>query len=166
MNYRVRQCACTLKLKAIEEFIRTSVIQVFDTIGLMADNMSGTLASLTIDTNLCEVDISLLNATNALVLIALIPLLDLLVVPMLRHAFLNPSITCRLGIGSLLAFVAAFSIFMIHLEGDLSLPLCIFTNVLPLKMDIDVYWILLPTLLLTVAEVFIYIPGESREVLA
>ena len=135
---------------------------MFDTIGLMAGNMSGAFAVLTINTNFCEVDISLLNATNSLVLIALIPLLDLLIVPILRHAFINPSILCRLGIGSVLAFVAAFSIFMIQLEGDVRFPICIFTNVLPLEMDINVYWILVPTVVLTVAEVFIYIPGESR----
>lgn len=129
----------------------------------MASNMPGTLASLSINTDLCEINIPLLSAINALLLVVLIPLLDLLIVPLLRHILMNPSIMCRLGLGSFLAFVTNVIILVIHLVGDVNARVCIFhTIVSTLKMDINVYWILMPVILLTIAELFIYIPGKHH----
>ena len=127
----------------------------------MAANMRGTLASFTINTDPCQVNISLLNAMNGLILVIFIPILDLAVVPLLRHTFVNPTIMWRLGFGSFFALVTALCMFVIHSVGNVNSRLCILRAIgSPLRMDISVYWILLPVVILTIAEVFIYIPGK------
>ncbi len=127
----------------------------------MAFNMNGTFPSVTINTDLCHVNISLLSATNALILAILIPILDLFVVPLLRYVLINPSIMKRLGFGSFLAFGTALSIFVLHTVGNVQSRLCIFQfNDSSLKMDVNIFWILVPVVILTISEVFIYIPGK------
>ncbi len=136
------------------------LLQVCDTIELMASNMRGTLISLVINTNLCQVNISLLNATNALIVTVLIPVLDLLVVPLLRYTLINPTIMKRLGFGSILVFGTVLTVFVIHSVGNVHSRLCIFHSVdSSLKMDVSVYWILAPVMILAISEVFVYIPG-------
>lgn len=123
--------------------------------------MNGQLVSLTINTDLCQVNISLLSTANAFILTMFIPVLDLFVVPLLRYTFINPSIMKRLGFGSFLAFGTALSIFVMHMVGNLHSKLCIFRFIdSSLKMDVNVYWIFVPVVLLTISEVFIYIPGK------
>lgn len=139
---------------------------MFDTIGVMAYNMRGTLANLSFKTDLCQTDISLLDGINAATLLLFIPILDLLIVPLLRHSAFNPSILKRLGFGSFLDFLTVLSIFIFHVTGSqtTSVMTCdVFSNqeshIQTAMIDLNVYWLLIPIFIGTMAEIFIYIPG-------
>ena len=136
---------------------------MFDTIGLMASNMKGTLAHLSIKMELCQVNVTLMDGINAVLLLVFIPILDLIIVPLLRHSLINPSILKRLGLGSFLAFATVFSMFITHVIGDQTarVTTCMFIDYKPHSavIDVDVYWLLVPIFIGTLAEVFIYIPG-------
>lgn len=131
----------------------------------MASNMKGTLAHLSIRMDLCQVDITLMDGINAALLLVFIPILDLFIVPLLRHSLFNPSILKRLGLGSFLAFVTVFLMFIIQAVGDQTgrVMTCMFNDYEPhgAVLDVDVYWLLVPILIGTITEVFIYIPGMT-----
>lgn len=128
----------------------------------MAAHMNSTLASLELETSVCGILFTITDATNAILLIALIPLLDLLIVPLLRDA--NPSILKRLGIGSILAFLSLLTLLLMEAFGKHSQgrEVCMFRteDTEHGQLEINVYWIFLPLVLVTLAEILIYIPCE------
>ena len=146
---------------------RTCIVsQVSGTIGIMADHMNGTIAAVNMETKLCGVELTVTDGISAAVLLTLIPLLDLIVVPLLGYA--NPGILKRLGLGASLAFLSMLTLLLMegigkHTSGD---QVCMF-NVAESaqgKLEISVYWVILPLLIVIVAEIFIYIPCKHSEI--
>ena len=141
-------------------------MQVFGAIGVMSNHMSGSLAQLKVGlTEMCHIDIPLSDSISAVLLLTLIPFLDLIIVPFLRYTTVNPSILKRLSIGATLAVLSLFILFLIEAVssyGDASGgAMCMFNadKKPPARMSVDVYWLLLPLLIMTVAEIFIFIPS-------
>lgn len=124
--------------------------------------MQGSLASFEVHWTICEVGFTITDAISALLLLTIIPILDLLIVPFLQSSF--PSILGRLGFGASLALLSLLSLFTIEGIGGHSLgdQVCMFNTVAEEEarghLEVNVYWIFLPLTLVTLAEVFIYIP--------
>ena len=137
-------------------------VQVFGSVGMMAGHMDMTLATLKLRAGVCGVEVTVMDGINALLILTIIPLLDLLVVPLLRNCY--ATILQRLGLGASLAFLSMLVLFLFealgsHSSGD---QICMF-NASTRERDqlhISVYWILLPLVMVTLAEIFIYIPSE------
>ena len=125
--------------------------------------MNSTIASVEFKSAICGVDFMLTDSISALLLVTFIPILDLLVVPLLRH--LNPSILKRLGTGATLAFLSILTLFLLetfgrHTPGD---RVCMFNmeesaagNVL----QVNAYWVVLPLAVVTLAEICICVPSK------
>lgn len=130
--------------------------------GLMASHMNMNLATLKLRTSVCGIEVTITDGINALLILTFIPLLDLLIVPMLRNCY--ATILKRLGIGATLAFLSVLVLFFFegvgpHASGE---QMCMF-NAAERERDqlhISVYWILLPLVMVTFAELFIYIPSK------
>lgn len=129
----------------------------------MAGHMHRSLPTLQIHTDVCEVEISVTNSINGLLIITIIPLLDLLLVPMLQNFY--ATILKRLGVGATLAFLSILVLFLFeafgsHNSGNL---ICMFNTSThqPGQLHISVYWIILPLVLVTLAEIFIFIPSNN-----
>lgn len=134
-------------------------------IRLMSGHMVGSLAQLKISTELCQVYITLSDSISAILLLSFIPFLDLILVPFLRYTTINPSILKRLSFGATLATLSVFILFLFEaigshngIPGDES---CMFSadDELPSQLSVNVYWLLLPLITVTAAEIFIYIPS-------
>ena len=128
----------------------------------MAGHMDMTLATLKLRTGVCGVEVTVTDGINALLILTIIPLLDLLVVPLLRNCY--ATILQRLGVGASLAFLSILVLFLFeafgsHSSGD---QMCMFNSSTRERdqLHISVYWILLPLIMVTLAEIFIYIPSE------
>ena len=128
--------------------------------------MSGSLAELKIGTEMCHIDIAFSDSMSAVLLLTLIPLLDLILVPFLRYTTVNPSILKRLSIGATLAMLSVFVLFLIEavssyegMTGDAACPMFNADEQPPVQLAVDVYWLLLPLIITTVAEIFIFIPS-------
>lgn len=128
----------------------------------MAGHMHGSLPTLQMHTDLCGVEISVTDGINALLILTIIPLLDLLLVPMLQNCY--ATILKRLGVGATLAFLSILVLFMFeafgsHTSGNL---MCMFNTSTrePDQLHISIYWIILPLVLVTLAEIFIFIPSN------
>ena len=134
---------------------------------MMSNHMAGSLAELKISTELCQVYITLSDSISAFLLLTLIPFLDLILVPFLRYTTVNPSILKRLSIGATLAMFSVFILFLLEAVGSHGTTAgdatCVFNaDEQPRsQLNVDVYWLLLPLILVTVAEIFIYIPSTS-----
>ena len=132
---------------------------------MMSNHMSGSLAQLNVGTEMCHIDIALSDCISAVLLLTLIPLLDLVLVPFLRYTTVNPSILKRLSIGATLAVLSVFILFLIEAvgsyEGVTGDAVCMFNaeEKPPARLAVDVYWLLLPLIIMTVAEIFIFIPS-------
>lgn len=132
---------------------------------MMSNHMSGSLAQLNVGTEMCHIDIALSDCISAVLLLTLIPLLDLVLVPFLRYTTVNPSILKRLSIGATLAVLSVFILFLIEAvgsyEGVTGDAVCMFNaeEKPPAQLAVDVYWLLLPLIIMTVAEIFIFIPS-------
>ena len=150
-------------------YVIISFFQVFGAIGVMSHHMSGSLAQLNIGTAVCHVNIALSDSISAALLLTLIPLLDLILVPFLRYTTINPSILKRLGFGTALAVMSMFSLFLIEVvgsynkgvmsgEGD---AVCMFSEdeTQLARLAVNVYWLLPSLLIVTIAEIFIFIPS-------
>ena len=129
---------------------------------MMAGHMDMTLATLKLRTGVCGVEVTVTDGINALLILTIIPLLDLLVVPLLRNCY--ATILQRLGVGASLAFLSILVLFLFeafgsHSSGD---QMCMFNSSTRERdqLHISVYWILLPLIMVTLAEIFIYIPSE------
>lgn len=139
-------------------------MQVFGTIGLLEGHMNNTIASFDFKAGICGVEFTLTDSISALLILTFIPILDLLVVPLLRH--LNPSILKRLGVGATLAFLSILTVFLLetfgrHTPGD---RVCMFNmeesaagNIL----EVNAYWVVLPLAIVTLAEICICIPSKQ-----
>ena len=131
----------------------------------MSSHMTGSLPHLKTGTEMCHIDITLSNSMSVVLLLMLIPLLDLILVPFLRYTTVNPSILKRLSIGATLAVLSVFILFLFEavgsyedMTGDAT---CMFNGEEqpPARLGVDVYWLLLPLIIMTVAEILIYIPS-------
>ena len=142
--------------------VHCHTLQVFGTVGMMASHMNMSLATLKLRTGVCGIEVTVTDGINAILILTIIPLLDLLLVPMLRNCY--ATILKRLGVGATLAFLSILVLFFFetfgsHVEGK---HMCMFnagereTG----QLHISVYWILLPLVMVTLAELFIYIPSE------
>ena len=141
-------------------FICVFLLQVFGTVGLLVAHMNNTIASIDFRTALCGVEFTLTDGISALLLLTFIPFLDLLAMPFLRHR--NPSILKRLGIGATLAFLSMLTVFLMegigkHTPGD---RVCMFNTEEPGKLEVDAHWVVLPLAMVTLAEIYIYIPSK------
>ena len=129
--------------------------------------MKGNISHFEIHGRYCDFEMSALNALNPVLLLLLIPVLDLVLVPLLRHAMLHPTILKRLGIGAGCTLLSALS--LLTLEGvedrrsSEESDVCVFDTrtVYREKRDVNSYWLFVPMVLVTIAEIFIYIPGEN-----
>ena len=143
--------------------------QVFGAIEVMSHHMSGSLAQLNIGTAVCHVNIALSDSISAALLLTLIPLLDLILVPFLRYTTVNPSILKRLGFGAALAVMSMFILFLIEVMGSYDKGVmsgggdaaCMFSEDQrpPVQLAVNIYWLLPSLLIVTVAEIFIFIPS-------
>jgi dipeptide/tripeptide permease len=129
--------------------------------------MSGSLAQLNAGTEVWNIRISLSDSMTAALLLMLIPFLDLILVPFLRYTIVNPSILKRLGIGAALAVLSVFILFLMEVVGSYDEGVsggdaaCMFNadERPPARLAVDVYWLLPSLLIVTVAEIFIFIPS-------
>ncbi len=129
--------------------------------------MSGSLAQLNAGTEMWNIKISLSDSMTAALLLTLIPFLDLILVPFLRYTTVNPSILKRLGIGAALAVLSVFILFLMEVMGSYGEgvserdTVCMFSvdERPPARLAVDVYWLLPSLLIVTVAEIFIFIPS-------
>lgn len=137
-------------------------VQAYGTVGVMAGHMNGTLPTLELHTDMCDVKVSVTDGTNALLILTIIPLLDLLIVPMLQNCY--ATILKRLGFGATLAFLSILVLFLFEAFGSHSSDdlICMFnsSNREHGQLHLSVYWVFLPIVLVTLAELFIYIPSE------
>lgn len=129
----------------------------------MSTHMSGALPQLKTDTGLCHAYITLPDIVHAVFLLMLIPMVDLVLVPLLRCATVNPSILKWLSFGTVLAVLSVFSLFVfqaVNSHHDASNDsTCMFNEQAPSQLGMDVYWLLVPVFIATAAEIFINIPG-------
>ena len=128
----------------------------------MASHMRMSLATLKLRTEVCGIEVTVTDVINALLILTIIPLLDLVLVPALHNCY--ATILKRLGVGATLAFLSISVLFLFeavgtHASGDQT---CMFhaSTREQGQLHISVYWILLPLVLVTIAEIFIYIPSK------
>ena len=129
----------------------------------MATHMDSALATERLETQICEMDFTIMAGVNALVILVLIPLLDLVVIPLLQN--LNLSILRRIGVGTFLTFISLLVLLLLEGAGRHSSDdVCMFRmgEELEGKLKVNVYWVLLPLVTVTVAELLVYIPGERE----
>ena len=137
-------------------------LQVLTTIDLVENHMETNISSFAVVWEICDFKISALSAAKPVLLLMLIPALDLLVVPMLRHAILHPAILKRLGFGAICMLLSVISLLLLEGISDQYLDAgdnCIFSECVASKSKMSPYWLFLPVTIGTVAEIFIYIPG-------
>lgn len=128
--------------------------------------MAGTELSLSFQAEFCRVQFKLADGINAFVLLAFIPLLDLIVMPLLQNC--SPSILKRLGLGTMLALASLLALCLMegvgshHAGREGVKEVCMFDadGVGEEQLKINIYWTLLPVITVTLAEVFIYIPSK------
>ena len=149
----------------------------------MAGHMDMSLATFKLRTDVCGIEVTITDAINAILLLTIIPLLDLVLVPMLRNFYVT--ILKRLGVGATIAFLSILVLFLFEAVGPHTNSgsgsdgggggggggggsggqVCMFdaSSREQGQLHISVYWILLPLVLVTLAEIFIYIPSECEE---
>lgn len=129
----------------------------------MEGHMHSSLPTLQIHSEVCEIQVSVTDGINALLILTIIPLLDLLLVPMFQNCY--ATILKRLGVGATLAFLSILVLFLFEAFGshDTGNVMCMFNASTrePGQLHISVYWILLPLVLVTLAEIFIFIPSNN-----
>lgn len=131
----------------------------------MSDHMTGSLARLKTGTEMCHIEISLTDSVSAALLLVLVPVIDLALVPFLRYITINPSILKRLSFGATLASLGMLALFLIEAMGsyvgNTGDATCVFNadKQPPAQLAVNVYWLVLPIVIMTVAEIFIYIPS-------
>ena len=144
--------------------------------------MDMSLATFKLRTDVCGIEVTITDAINAILLLTIIPLLDLVLVPMLRNFYVT--ILKRLGVGATIAFLSILVLFLFEAVGPHTNSgsdggggggggsgggsggqVCMFdaSSREQGQLHISVYWILLPLVLVTLAEIFIYIPSECEE---
>ena len=126
------------------------------------------MPSLAIHREICDFELFPLASLNPLLVLVLVPILDLLVTPVLRYVMLHPSILKRLGLGAVCTLLSTLS--LLALEGVGEEYFNMMGNACMLSKDsasergsISSYWLVLPIVLISLAEVFIYIPGRVTQ---
>ena len=139
-----------------------SYLQVFGSVGVMAGHMDLSLVTMKTKTEVCDIEVTIADSISAILILTLIPLLDLLLVPMLRNCY--ATILKRLGAGATLAFLSIVVLFLFEAFGSHTSSageeICMLRSSEQGQLHINVYWILLPLVMVTLAEIFIYIPSE------
>ena len=136
-------------------------------VGLMESHMKNSTSSLVVHWKVCDLKISAIKALGPVVLLTLIPILDLFVVPLLHHAMLHPTILKRLGIGATWTLLSVLSMLALEVIGDrhyrVGNDMCMIANHYAYHEinQMSSYWLILPVILTTIAEIFIYIPGTQ-----
>lgn len=139
-------------------------MQVYDTVGWMEGHMKNSTSNLVIHWKVCDFKISALTALSPVLLLTLIPVLDLLVIPLLHHAMLHPTILKRLGIGAMWTLLSVLSVLALEAIGDRNYGVESDTCMMVYNQGrnkMSSYWLILPVTLVTIAEIFIYIPGTE-----
>ena len=141
--------------------------QIFGTIHLVQGHMEDDLPQISTYWQSCTFEISTLSAINAILLLALIPVLDLLMVPLLRHAMIHPSILKRLGVGGIFTLLGMLSLLTLEGLGDRSFSggsnTCMFGKDTSQESNgMSGYWLILPMVLVTLAQIMIYIPSKFQ----
>lgn len=139
---------------------------MFGSVGVMAGHMDMNLATLKLRTDVCGIEVTVMDSINAILILTIIPLLDLVLVPMLRNCY--ATILKRLGAGATLAFISILVLFLFEAIGSHASSeeeVCMFHSSTRERgqLNISVYWILLPLVTVTLAEIFIYIPSECKK---
>ncbi len=131
---------------------------------MIQDHMINGIPDFSANWTFCDFKVSTLTGLNAGLLLVVIPALDLIIVPLLRHAMIHPSIRKRLGIGGLCALLSVLSLLGLEGIGDHYFSAgsdnCLFdghTSALE-RNEISSYWLVLPMVLVTLAEIFINVP--------
>lgn len=126
--------------------------------------MADDIPQLTMHWKNCGLEVSFLNVLNVILLLVLVPLLDLVVIPILRHMMLQPSILRCLGLGGILTFMSVLSVFALEGITDhyskSSDSQCMFATegVSKERAEVSGYWLFLPVVLVTLAEILLYVP--------
>lgn len=147
-------------------------IQVINTLSLIQTHMSD-IAQLDVHWNNCGLEVSLLNALNVILLLVLIPFLDLVVIPILRHMMLQPSILKCLGLGGVLIFTSVLSVFTLegvvehYSSSSEARDGCMFASEgISEEMEtLSGYWLIIPMVLVTLAEILLYVPSRCYTLL-
>ena len=142
--------------------------QVINTLSLTQSHMADVL-QLAVQWKNCGLKVSLLNSLNVILLLLLLPLLDLVVIPILRHILLQPSILKCLGLGVVLTFTSVLSLFALegvvdhYSSSSKSYDECMFAieGDSEERETLSGYWLFLPMVLATLAEILLYVPSES-----
>ena len=126
----------------------------------MASQLNGTLVSLHLQTRFCDVRFAVNDVISSILVLTFVPILDLVIVPLLGN--FNPSIRKRMGIGAFLCCVSVVILLVLEVVGRQSgsQTICMFNDAQEERLSINVYWILLPSLIMTIAQVLIYISGK------
>ena len=126
------------------------------------------IPSFVIHGSFCDFEICPLVLLNPVLVLVLVPLFDLLVSPVLRYKMLHPNILKRLGLAAVCTLLSTLSILALEGIGEryfgMENAACIFNKYLDVSeeqtsAEISSLWLVLPIVLVTVAEIFIYIPG-------
>ncbi len=139
--------------------------KVSNTVKLMQAHLRDDVPSLVIDGSICDFKILPLVTLNPILVLVLVPVLDLLVSPVLRYMMLHPSILKRLGLGAICTLLSTLSLLALEGIGEryfnMDSAACILYghSVVEGQTELSSYWLILPIILLTLAEIFIYIPG-------
>ena len=120
--------------------------------------MNQTLVSLRLQTSFCDVRFAVNDVISSILVLTFVPVLDLLIVPLLGN--FNPSIRKRMGTGAFLCCVSVLILLVMEAVGrpSNSQSICMFSDQEE-RLSINVYWILFPSLIMTIAQVLIYISG-------
>lgn len=138
---------------------------MLNTISLVKDHFSDDMQDFVFHGDRCDLELSQLAAVRPILLLALVPILDLLVVPLLRCTALHPSILKRLGAGAVFTLLSTLSLLALEtvvFGTESSGKVCVLSKTGETQLErgeFSSYWLILPTALLTVAEVFLFIPG-------
>ena len=131
----------------------------------MQNHLRDDVPSLIIHGSVCDFKIYPLTSLNPALVLVLVPVLDLVVSPVLRYLMLHPSILKRLGLGTICTLLGTLSLLALEVIGERYFNMegvaCMFSKLTEseVQADISSYWLILPIVLVTLAEIFIYIPG-------
>ncbi len=105
---------------------------------------------------------------NILFIVLAIPIINYCLYPFLREY--TPNMQKRIGIGHFLVFLSPFFLLLLSSVGfsrvgsqsEVATHSCMFVNtsLLPIHLDISSYYILIPHVLASLAEIFIVISSE------
>lgn len=122
---------------------------------------------LSVHWNECILEVSSLSVICIALTLLLLPMLDLIIVPFLRHLMLHPSILKCVGIGGILTLLSAVAMFVLQGVVDRASTAteeqCIFANSEPSygnSEHVNMYWMFLPVILHTMAQVMLYVPSK------